>query len=193
MDPYPDGQAATMPEVIDIATIFGPVHLIWTQSQSGPKVRRIVLPHDLPTSVAAFEDAPRDGELPDDSIRALIAGIRSFLQGNDVRFDIDLLDLDRCPLFQRRVLLAEFGIPRGYVSTYGRIARYLDTPGAARAVGNALARNPFPLVIPCHRVLRSDGRVGGFQAGLAMKRRLLEMEGVGFREDGRAILERIWY
>lgn len=182
-----------MPAVIDIATIFGPVHLIWTQSQSGPKVRRIVLPHDLPTSVAAFEDAPRDGELPDDSIRALIAGIRSFLQGNDVRFDIDLLDLDRCPLFQRRVLLAEFGIPRGYVSTYGRIARYLDTPGAARAVGNALARNPFPLVIPCHRVLRSDGRIGGFQAGLAMKRRLLEMEGVGFREDGRAIMERIWY
>ena len=72
MDPYPEGQAAMMPEVIDIATIFGPVHLIWTRSQSGPKVRRIVLPHDLPTSVAAFEDAPRDGELPDDSIRALI-------------------------------------------------------------------------------------------------------------------------
>ncbi len=172
-----------MPEVIDIATIFGPVHLIWTRSQSGPKVRRIVLPHDLPTSVAAFEDAPPDGELPDDSIRALIAGIRSFLQGNDVRFDIDLLDLDRCPLFQRRVLLAEFGIPRGYVSTYGRIARYLDTPGAARAVGNALARNPIPILIPCHRVLPAGGGGGGFSAGEEWKVRLLALEGASpYRE-----------
>jgi methylated-DNA-[protein]-cysteine S-methyltransferase len=128
----------------------------------------------------------------DEAIRPLIAGIQSFLAGHDVQFEIDLLDLGRCPPFQRRVLLAEHGIPRGYVSTYGRIARYLGNPCAARAVGNALARNPFPPVIPCHRALRSDGRPGGFQAGLDLKRRLLDMEGVRFREDGRVLMERVW-
>lgn len=193
MDPSPGGQPGAMPIVVDITTAFGPVHLIWTRSFSGPKVQRIILPHDLPAGVGALEGVPPGEDLPDSSIRTLVAGIQSFLQGNDVRFDIELLDLDRCPPFQKRVLLAEYGIPRGYISTYGRVARHLDTPGAARAVGNALAKNPFPLVIPCHRVLRSDGRPGGFQAGLAMKRRLLEMEGIRFREDGRAFMERIWY
>ena len=193
MDHFPGGQPDTMPAAITITTTFGPVHITWTRSQSGPKVQRIILPHDLPGGAAAYDGPPPGGETPDDRIQALVGGIRSFLQGNDVRFDIDLLDLDRCPPFQRRVLLAEYGIPRGYVSTYGRIARHLDSPGAARAVGNALAKNPFPLVIPCHRVLRSDGRPGGFQAGLAMKWRLLEMEGIRFREDGRAFMEHIWY
>ncbi|MDD1689676.1 MAG: MGMT family protein [Methanoregula sp.] len=104
-----------------------------------------------------------------------------------------MLDLDRCPPFQRRVLLAEHAIPRGYVSTYGRIARHLGIPGGARAVGNALSKNPFPLVIPCHRALRSDGSTGGFQGGAAMKVRLLEMEGASFLPDGKVLMEHLWY
>ena len=179
-----------MPAVIEIATRFGPVRLIL--SLSGSKVQRILLPGDPRADAVPNADLPSGKEPRDNGIRALIAGIQSFLRGNDVRFDIDLLDLDRCPPFQRRVLLAEYGIPRGYVSTYGRIARHLGNPGAARAVGNALAGNPFPLVIPCPRALRTDGRPGGFQGGLAMKQRLLEMEGVRFR-DGRAIMDRMWY
>ncbi|MDV2480861.1 MGMT family protein [Methanoculleus sp. Wushi-C6] len=182
-----------MPAVTDIATVSGRVRLIWVLSASGPKVRRIILPGDVRSDTVPAESMLSIRTPRDISIRTLIAGIQSFLAGNDVRFDIDLLDLDRCPPFRRRVLLAEYGIPRGYVSTYGRIARHLGNPGAARAVGNALAANPFPPVIPCHRALRSDGRPGGFQAGQRMKRRLLEMEGVRFREDGRAILERVWY
>ena len=87
------------------------------------------------------------------------------------------LDLGRCSPFQRRVLLAEQAIPRGRLSTYGRLARHLGAPRAARAVGGALARNPFPIVIPCHRAIRGDGSVGGFQGGMALKRRLLEYEG----------------
>ena len=193
MDHFPGGQPDTMPAAITITTTFGPVHITWTRSQSGPKVQRITLSSDLWGGATAQDDVPGCGETPDYRSQALVARMQSFLQGDDVQFDIYLLDLDRCPPFQRRVLLAEYGIPRGYVSTYGRIARHLDSPGAARAVGNALAKNPFPLVIPCHRVLRSDGRPGGFQAGLAMKWRLLEMEGIRFREDGRAFMEHIWY
>jgi methylated-DNA-[protein]-cysteine S-methyltransferase len=89
--------------------------------------------------------------------------------------------------------LAEYGIPRSWVSTYGRIARTLGIPHGARAVGSALSRNPFPLVIPCHRAIRSNGQLGGFQGGLSMKRALLEREGVEFSGAGRVVTKRIYY
>ena len=193
MDRSPDSQPDAIPAVTDITTAYGQVRLIWVHHASGPKVRRIILPGTPRSGAVTIEGMPSVQEPREKGIQTLIAGIRSFLAGDDVLFDIDLLDLDRCPSFRRRVLLAEYGIPRGYVSTYGRIARYLENPGAARAVGNALAMNPFPLVIPCHRALRSDGRLGGFQAGLDMKQGLLEMEGVRFREDGRVFMEHMWY
>ena len=68
-------------------------------------------------------------------------------------------------------------IPRGEVRSYARIAKALKKPLAARAVGQACGRNPVPLVIPCHRVVASDGALGGFSSDLAYKRKLLEMEG----------------
>ncbi|MEA3339092.1 MAG: MGMT family protein, partial [Chloroflexota bacterium] len=83
--------------------------------------------------------------------------------------------------------------PRGWVSTYGRIAKSLGNPRAARAVGNALARNPFPIIIPCHRTIRADGRLGGFRGGVEMKRALLEMEGVEVDDVGKALTDRVYY
>jgi methylated-DNA-[protein]-cysteine S-methyltransferase len=108
-------------------------------------------------------------------------------------FRYRILDFSQCTPFQRSVLLAESGIPRGYVSTYGRIARYIGGPSGARAIGNALAHNPFPLVIPCHRALRQDGDPGGFQGGGEMKRGLLRLEGIRFWKDNRVIMEDVWY
>lgn len=88
------------------------------------------------------------------------------------------IDLARLPAFQRRVLAATARIPRGEVRTYGGIAAAIGAPGAARAVGTALARNPFPLLIPCHRVVRADGQIGEYSGGgSGIKRRLLAMEG----------------
>jgi methylated-DNA-[protein]-cysteine S-methyltransferase len=104
-----------------------------------------------------------------------------------------LIALEDCSVFQRRVLLAEYAIPRGWVSTYGRIAAALGRPGGARAVGRALATNPFPLVIPCHRAVRAGGDLGGYQGGVAMKRALLTFEGVEFTEGGKVRLERVHY
>jgi methylated-DNA-[protein]-cysteine S-methyltransferase len=83
--------------------------------------------------------------------------------------------------FQRRVWLATRQIPYGDVRSYGEIARAIDSPHAARAVGQALGRNPLLIVVPCHRVLRSDGDLGGFGAGLGKKRALLTLE--GYLED----------
>jgi methylated-DNA-[protein]-cysteine S-methyltransferase len=177
----------------EFPTQFGLVRLLWTESASGPKVERIILPGDTRAERGGFPPAVSAKLVEDASISSLVADIRSFLSGKDVVFGTEILDLDQCRPFQRRVLLAEHGIPRGMVSTYGRIARHLGIPGSARAVGNALARNPFPLVIPCHRALRSDGDPGGFQGGRDMKIRLLAMEGSKFRPDGKVLMEHVWY
>jgi methylated-DNA-[protein]-cysteine S-methyltransferase len=90
-------------------------------------------------------------------------------------------------------LRAEHAIPRGSVSTYGLIAAHVGVPGGARAVGNALAGNPFPLIVPCHRAIRSDLHLGGFQSGAEMKMALLEKEGIKFDSTGRVICKRLHY
>jgi len=174
-------------------TPFGAVRLAWAERARGPQVIRIVLPGDTRGNRGEFSPVVFGNPVGNKKIRALINDIRSFLSGKNVVFSTEILELDRCRPFQRRVLLAEHAIPRGYVSTYGRIARHLCVPGGARAVGNALAKNPFPVVIPCHRALRSDGSPGGFQGGAAMKVRLLEMEGASFLPDGKVRMERFWY
>lgn len=89
------------------------------------------------------------------------------------------VDLTRVGPFEREVLAVLRRIPAGAVKTYGEVAKAVGQPGAARAVGAACARNPLPLLIPCHRVVRSDGGLGGYslRGGVALKRRLLESEG----------------
>ena len=88
---------------------------------------------------------------------------------------------NQCTPFQRKVYEAVLKIPRGQVKTYAQIARMIGSPQAARAIGQALKRNRWAPKIPCHRVVASNGRLGGYSApgGLAAKRRLLRREGVG--------------
>ena len=85
-------------------------------------------------------------------------------------------DLGGLPPFTRAVLRITAGIPYGEVRSYRWVAERLGKPRAMRAVGNALARNPIPIIIPCHRVVRSDGALGGFALGLNWKRKLLDLE-----------------
>ena len=93
------------------------------------------------------------------------------------------LNLEQLPDFERQVLLKTLEIPRGEVRPYAWVAAELGRPLAVRAVGNALARNPVPFVVPCHRVVRSDGRIGNYGAGgPTAKRALLESEGMDTQE-----------
>ncbi|MFX0076124.1 MAG: methylated-DNA--[protein]-cysteine S-methyltransferase [Candidatus Hermodarchaeota archaeon] len=126
-------------------------------------------------------------------IKALGSKILNFLNGEEVSFDLRLLDFEQCFAIQKKVLLTEYDIPRGWISTYKRIANEIGIPKGARVVGNALARNPFPIVIPCHRAIKSNGELGGYQGGVEMKRILLEMEGVKFSNKGKVIMNKIHY
>jgi O-6-methylguanine DNA methyltransferase len=93
------------------------------------------------------------------------------------------LNLEQLPEFERQVLMKTMEIPRGEVRPYAWVAAELGRPLAVRAVGNALARNPIPFIIPCHRVVRSDGRIGNYGAGgPESKRALLQTEGVDTNE-----------
>ena len=118
------------------------------------------------------EATPEDRMLPH-----VVAQLADYFAGRRATFDIEC-DLSSITEFQRRVLAACRHIPAGQVVTYGELARRAGRPGAARAVGRAMAANPLPLVIPCHRVVAADGSLCGFSGagGLAMKRRLLEHE-----------------
>jgi methylated-DNA-[protein]-cysteine S-methyltransferase len=109
---------------------------------------------------------------------SLAAALADYFAGRAARFNVDI-DLDDRTPFQRQVLEACRRIPPGEVVTYGQLAAQVGRPRAARAVGQAMAANPVPLVVPCHRVVAADGSLCGFSAagGLEIKRRLLHHEG----------------
>ena len=88
--------------------------------------------------------------------------------------------------FQKQVWTLLLEIPRGGWTSYGELARRLGDPNKSRAVGAAVGRNPIGVLIPCHRVLGSDGRLTGYAGGLPMKRSLLDMEGISYRENREA-------
>jgi len=105
--------------------------------------------------------------------------ITAYFDGTCVNFDKDIpIVLDGLSLFTRRVLKACRDIRYGRTVSYGRLAENVGQSGAARAVGGALAKNPLPLIIPCHRVVCADGKIGGFSAagGIILKKRLLKLE-----------------
>jgi methylated-DNA-[protein]-cysteine S-methyltransferase len=116
---------------------------------------------------------------PPPAIAAVVSALCALLRGESSDLAAAPLDFGGVAPFPRRVYEAARAIPRGATRTYGELASRLGAPGEARAVGEALARNPFPLIVPCHRVVAAGGRLGGFSApgGAATKRRLLALEG----------------
>lgn len=119
-------------------------------------------------------------------VRRAMDRILALLSGEKIDLADLPLDLDAVPEFHRRVYEIARGTPPGHTTTYGEIARRLGAPEAAREVGQALGRNPIAIIVPCHRVLAADGRMGGFSAtgGVATKRRILEIEGAAALSAG---------
>ena len=127
-----------------------------------------------------FRDAHETDPPPE--VERAIVDIAALLHGERRDLSAIALDMKGVPEFDTRVYEAARTIPPGATLTYGEIAKRIGAPGAARAVGGALARNPFAIVVPCHRVVAAGGKSGGFSAvgGRDLKRRLLAIESAAF-------------
>jgi methylated-DNA-[protein]-cysteine S-methyltransferase len=172
---------------------WGPVHVAATTR--GVVAIALLAPTDL--FVAALErrrhaEVLRRADLPLSMLERAVAQIDEYVAGHRKAFDLPI-DLADRPAWDRTVLAAVGEIGWGEVTSYGRIARAVDRPGAARAVGGAVGRNPVALVVPCHRVIAGDGSLGGYggdwfgsrEAHLELKRELLAREGVDIPRTGR--------
>jgi methylated-DNA-[protein]-cysteine S-methyltransferase len=118
---------------------------------------------------------------PTPEVREAIAAVKLYFEGETVDFSYLRLDLDGQPEFFQQIYAVLRRVTWGRTTTYGSLAKELGAgPQAARGVGEAMAKNPIPLIIPCHRVLAAGGKVGGFSApgGAATKIRMLALEGV---------------
>ena len=179
---------------MSLPSALGAFAIVWQETDRGLRVCRIFLPDEQSSVEDIVQTAfPDSSHLSCPTITELGERIQDFLGGEAVDFGLDVIALENCSDFPKRVLLAVHKIPRGWVSTYGRIARSLQVAGATRAVGRALSRNPFPMIIPCHRIIKSNGELGGFGGGLRMKQALLELEGIEFSRSVKVLANRIHY
>lgn len=110
-------------------------------------------------------------------VNSVMNQLVKYFRRERVNFKVKI-DWSNISEFTQKVLKATMTIPYGTVCSYGEIARKIGKPKSYRAVGQALARNPIPIVIPCHRVIKSDRSLGGFAGGWEWKQRLLELEGL---------------
>ena len=159
-------------------TAIGPCGVAWTErgltrlqlpeSDRGATERRLCA-----GAVRASETAPAE-------IEQLIADLQGYMTGRSIDFTSVAIDLTGIDPFRRKVYAAARMVPWGQTVSYGELARRIGSPGAARAVGRTLGRNPVPIVVPCHRILAKGHRIGGFSApgGTFTKERLLALEGV---------------
>ena len=149
----------------------------WVGALASPKgLKRLTMPKRTRAAARAGVTIPGAKSDPK-PFAAAIRQLQAYFVGELVGFDL-ALDLSDLPHFSAGTLHAARSIPYGQVATYGDLARQLGKPGASRAVGQAMGRNPVPIVVPCHRVVSSTG-LGGFSAeeGLDLKARLLAHEG----------------
>ncbi len=165
-------------------TSLGPCGIAWREGDR-PALTSFQLPAIDARATEeriARETGARPSNAPPPAIAGIIGRVRRHFEGYPEDFRDVEVDLDGAGPFARQVYAAARAIPAGKTATYGEIAETLARPGAARAVGQALGKNPIPLIIPCHRVVAAGGKPGGFSApgGLRTKSRMLAVEGVAW-------------
>ncbi len=169
-----------------LTSFLGDVGVVWQSEGDKPSIVSVVLPRtDISTADTIRADYPGAAPRSHTNLKETCGKIATLLGGTRVDFSVKCVEIDRCRGFQKRVLCETMRIPCGRVTSYGALAKAIHAPGSARAVGSALAQNPFPLIIPCHRVVKADGRSGQFGGGGEMKKALLLLEGVEIDGRGR--------
>jgi methylated-DNA-[protein]-cysteine S-methyltransferase len=157
-------------------TALGPFGIAWSERGLSrlqlPEADRAATEKRLGASASPCEPPPWAEQV--------IAAFRRYLAGERVDFAAAAIDLAGVGEFRRAVYESARAVGWGQTVSYGELARRIGFPWGARAVGQALARNPVPLVVPCHRILTQNRRIGGFSAygGTLTKQRLLALEGV---------------
>ena len=172
-----------------IPSSYGGIGLVWTEFGKKRQVQQILLSRPeqmIEESLTSLypRAIPHEGK----DLPHLVGKIEAYLAGQDISFslaDLGEKGLSEEKTLRRNILLQAMAIPRGMVDSYGGLAEKIGHSRAARVVGTAMATNPFPLVVPCHRLVRSDGSVGQFGGGVPMKKGLLNMEGVLFDHKGK--------
>ena len=164
---------------------IGEIAIIWRKK---PKfqIEEIVISNPDQTASEIVKDKyEREEELhlnkKSKQLNQVLNEINKYFQEKDYKFSLSYLNMDKLKPFQRKVLEVEFKTKKGTVNTYKDIAKEVGSPKAYRAVGTALAKNPFPIIIPCHRTVKADRTIGGFcgfAEGLESKKILLELDGL---------------
>jgi methylated-DNA-[protein]-cysteine S-methyltransferase len=162
-----------------VDTAIGAIAVAW----SAAGICRVALPQRDREAMERRFAAKLDGAGPAEppaAIAAAIAPIKRYADGEEVDFSSVPVDLDGVDQFQRAIYEAARKLDFGETTTYGGLADAAGHPGKARETGEALGRNPVPLIVPCHRILAAGGKIGGFSApgGAATKEKLLTLEGV---------------
>ena len=152
--------AGTLP----IATPLGPMALIWEDDKLVEILLEAPAASPAPSAVPAW-------------VRDLAEQLTRYASASRTPLSAAHLAWDRVPPFHRQVYEKLLAVKAGETVSYGALAATCGRPKGARAVGQAMARNPWPILVPCHRVLATGGGLGGYSGGLSMKKRLLAHEG----------------
>ncbi len=172
-----------------VSTELGDIGIVWRKNKTNiSSILRIFLPHYKAkllkeiTALFPLIAKKKCTQLQRDIVR--------FTSGEIATFDHVIIETHCLNQFQKKLYTYQRSIPRGSVISYGMLGAAVGYHNAGRAVGNAQAVNPFPLIVPCHKVLRSNGEVGGFQGGADMKMRLLALEGItGITKNGKYYID----
>jgi len=158
-------------------TDCGAVAIIWNPKNGKAKIKRILI--SIPNATVEQRVAINYPDVVPglcEETRQLSEKIQKYCAGNHVEFSLEHLDLEGIPEFRVKVYKKLFETKRGETLSYGELAALSGFYGAARAVGTAMKNNPFPFIIPCHRVIKADGSYGKFFGAEELKKRLIEEE-----------------
>lgn len=166
------------------STPIGPITIIWTDNPQF-QIEEIILSNPEKSSIEIAKEKYETEKIliqkESKDLKKFLKELNDYFNEKHYCFSLNILNLKKLKPFQRKVLIAEYNTKKGSVNTYGELAKKINHPKAYRAVGTALAKNPFPIAIPCHRTIKSDNTIGGFsgfQGGLESKKILLELEGI---------------
>ena len=170
---------------IQFNSLIGEIGVVWDDNTK--LIKQVLLP-ELKTRKQNYGRIRYSGVItqtkPDEFIYQLMSDIKDIIIGKDIKIDINQLDLSDLTDFQRDVIIQQSKIPHGKVTSYKKLAQLINKPKSARPVANVLSTNYFPLVIPCHRTVRSDWTIGGYAGSndSYFKQFILENEGVTIKK-----------